>query len=290
MMNMLFILFLSVMSFAGTDPVQVCGTDAVSSKLLKDWKKTEKDRYCLSAACTYADKKIEREKCFFQNETAQANVVFVSTSDRTSASLKSRADKVILNGEEKCTDACMEGVKKKSCIECFKVRALEYKEEEFINYPEIGKPLRKGTKCYYACMDKEGPIQKTRVLSPECVSCVGVNGSAPETFEYIQTKLGACFEIDYTRRLFSVDQKLCKEAGQKLNLTTYHSSKSVGQWLFNQPAGCFEVDELTFGRMVKIEVDAEKCGQSSVNDSDRNLIKENKKSKPKAGTTSSSKQ
>lgn len=285
----LMMLLISFSVVAGTDPAKVCGEDAVSSRLLKDWKKNDKDRYCVEAECSFKDKNLKREKCFFQNGEVGANVVFVSTSDHASGSYRSRADKVFLNGEEKCTDACMEGVKKKSCQECFKTRALEYKEEEFINYPEIGKPIRKGTKCYSACMDKAGPIQKTRVLTPECSSCVGVNGFTAEKFEYIQTKTGVCVQLDSQRKVYIVDRILCKEAGKDLSLTTYRSSKSAAQWFFNQPPGCFEVDELTYGHIVKIEVDADRCGQPSVNDSDRNLIKEDKpKSKSKTGSTSSS--
>lgn len=281
----LFLVLCSV-AIAKTDPKRVCDEGAVESRLLKDWKKNKKDRYCLEVECKLKDKTMQREKCFF--ESGSPNVIFVSTSDLYPGSLKSRADKVFLNSEEKCTDACMDGMKK-SCLACFKERALEYKEEEFINYPEIGKPIRRGTKCFYACQDKEGPIQKTRVLSQECISCVGVNGATAEKFEYLQTKLGACFELDSQRRLFRVEPTLCKEAGDKLHQTTYRSSQSFSQWLFNANAGCFEVDELTMGSIVKIETDGTHCGSGTeVNNSDRNLIKEEKpKQKTQSGPTSS---
>lgn len=276
------IFLISTSLYANSDMARkICDTDQGTATLLNNWKKESATKYCAEVRCVNASDSFNRIRCFAKRDHMGENKLVIITTDLRSASMKSRGEMLTINAQEPCFDFCKpekgmlkikKGLERESCVECLKERSLTYKEPVFIDYPEIGKPLEKNTKCYYQCVDKDGPIQKERILSPECISCVGLNGIAPEKFEYLQTKSGKCFEVDKDKRILSIDKISCQKAGNDLLLTYYNSVKTFSEWIFNQPSTCYELDEATGGLMFKEMTKASHCEFSSIDDSDRNIV------------------
>jgi hypothetical protein len=258
----------------------ICGPEATSAKLKDDWEKNKKGRYCATANCVFPKEPLEREKCFW---AGGGNKIGISTTDLTSSARRGKADFIVLNAEEPCIQYCgpvQKGSKtissfdRKECIECFKKRALFPVVEE-LNYPELGRSIRKGQKCYFRCEDKGGDIKLKRVLSPECKACLD------EKFSYLQTNNGLCWEVDSEDKTYKVDNDFCtrKSAAPKLR-TTYVASVTFTERMMGKDKTCYEVDEETLGRVYKMYARKELCELEHVDNSGRAVVE-----KPSGGTT-----
>lgn len=289
---------ISFTSFA-TDTAQIiCGKNFTTVKLVDDWEHSKKKGgYCAKAECSPS---ITREHCFVrkEHETGE-NMVRIILQDHYREVNKSGVrtygnHAVVIGKDDACFKACSpekaggkSGLEKKSCVECFKTRSFaDY--DGSINYPEIGKKLEKGTKCYFLCVDKPGPFKSERILPKECQTCVGVNGFVAESFEYLQTRHGQCFEVDQDNKRKEVDKRLCKEASQLL-LTEYDSSQTPYQFIFNKPGDCYEVDSKTGGLIYQAARSPSLCESLNINNSDRNAeidkVNSLKKKKSAFGTS-----
>lgn len=266
----------------------ICGPEASSAILKSDWKEKEKGHYCARAKCKFPDQDLERKKCFWSEG---GNQVIVSTTDNTSSASKAKADFVVLNAEEPCIKYCVpvqklnkliSSFERKECVECFKKRALLPFVED-INYPELGKTILKGQKCYFRCIDKPGPITLKRELRSECQTCL------KEKFSYLQTKAGVCWEVDSGSKIYKVNRDFCYSKPGASMFTTYVAFQSLIE-VFSGKKNCYEVDEETRGEVYKMTSTNEKCELEHVDNTNRSVIEKASTDRTvkeaKAGSTS----
>lgn len=269
-------LFTTTQVFATELAKNICGPDAEKYLQLNDWEKDSKGKYCAAAQCRFPTGQLLREKCFAMQAP---NSVSISTTDHSSTEVSSSSRgsgfRVILNAENPCTQSCLpekrtfktvSGFDRKECVECFKSYAFKAEDGD-LNYPEIGRVIKKGSACYYPCKDTEGPIVLERVITPACTSCLEESGS----FEYLIIKSGKCYEVDKRNSIYPVSADLCKKAGSNLIRTDYINIKSMSNWLGKTPPDCFEVDMKTLGKLYKMTTNKKHCDSSWIDDSDRNI-------------------
>lgn len=300
----LFFLIFSPVVEAKQMAQDLCDPDSTKAELISPWKE-KKDKHCMEVSCQTGPKSIKREKCFYQKE--HQNEVIVTYEDVVSGpellAYQSRAEFVRLHDGEACFDACrpqekkgifknkiISGLERESCRQCFEKRAHAPYDESF-EYKEIGKRLYPSQKCFLLCRDPKGPIVTERKLSPECLACVGGDGIAGESFEYMLDQEGECFEVDSERKVRTVPRHLCAKQNQ-LILTHYEngSAYTVKTILFKEKPECHELDNRTNGSLYKKIVHAGHCDIKDKDNSDRNIIPEknpNQKSRPRLGNGSS---
>ena len=282
-MKVLFFIVTFILSsqvFASELAQGICGPEASSATLKDDWEKNDKGRYCATANCIFPKEPLERKRCFW---AGGGNKVSISTSDYTASASRSKADFIVLNAEEPCIKYCapvekggksISSFERKECIECFKKRALFPIVEE-LNYPELGRSIRKGQKCYFRCEDKGGNINLKRVLSPECKACLD------EKFSYLQTNSGSCWEVDSEDKTYKVDSDFCTRKSMAPRLrTTYVASLTFTERMMGKEKTCYEVDEETLGRVYKMYARKELCELEHVDNSNRGFVEKSENSKP----------
>ena len=285
----LFIFSLIFQSVFADTARNICDPSATSVRLVSDWRVAPNDQdrdLCASAECVVGGQTIPREKCIRPQVKGRENTVRVSYSDWVREGNVSRsvggAYNITINKEDQCFSVCNpRGTKHRPCLECFKNRT-DTVYDESINYPEIGRKLFKGTKCYELCKDPEGPIQATRTLSSQCQSCVGLNSLVPESFEYMLNKRNQCFEVESNRRYRITDRSVCDNKSD-LILTEYSHEQTFAQMLTGHKGNCFEIDSKTFGSIFRVFTEAENCTEPTmnfINNNDRNLIEDRDRSAP----------
>lgn len=291
---MTLILILSAGAFGATNLASlICEPGVAPVRIASGWKaeKSKKhDQVCASAICKNDKLEYERIKCIREQVKGQENTVVVSYTSLISQSNSFKSMSSVewhtINKEDQCFDACkpgkqgsktVAGLERESCMECFQNRG--YRGKEDLNYPEIGKMIDAGSKCYKACQDKPGPIVSERVLSIECQQCVGFNKANKEQFYYVLTQKGECLEIDKNLVRYKVKEEVCKKAPGLIH-TYYAKGKTIQSWVSGGESHCNELDEETGGQIFKARVLLSKCEASSINDADRNLFSD----RPATGT------
>lgn len=265
---------------------ELCGEGFSSITPINDWIGDEK-KFCKKAICKNDVVEISRERCVSPMKEVE-NIISVETEDHIKGhnllSYKGKADFVYIEEGDACFEACkpeevkklfstktVSGLKRPSCVECFKKRKGEY--DNSFEYKEIGKRLYPNQKCYFACRDAKGPIVTSRKLKTECEQCVGLNGHQGEEFRYLKDRHGQCYEIDYDNGKWTVPAFLCGK-NKDLMTTTYEwgSSYSVKTILFKQKPDCKEVDVQTGGHFFSRVVSSSFCDTESKDNSDRSIV------------------
>lgn len=271
----------------------ICDPLATQKTLVSDWKKESNGNdLCANAVCRMNGRDIPRELCIREQEPNKENMVSVFYQDFIHdpgvSRMEGKSFRIILNPQDQCFSACEPkkkilgseaGLKRRTCVECFKARTDLTNYDESFLYPEIGKRLYKGSKCHELCRDKEGPFISPRQLTPACQQCVGVNGLVAEVFEYMITSSGRCFEVDKDNKYRMIDNQFCQNSTELIR-TTFEISKSLTE-LFTGGAGrCLELDDKTYGQIYKISAEMSKCDPSSINNDDRNSVSDRERSSP----------
>lgn len=301
MKNLNLILITFLLSFPAMADLakNICDPAATRASLVSDWQKEKNGNdICASAICQVSGKDIPRDMCIREQEPDKENMVSIYYQDMISepgvTRMTGKSFRIILNREDQCYSACEpkkkmfgseSGLKRKTCLDCFKARTDLRDHDESFLYPEIGRRLYKGSKCHELCIDKEGPFVAQRQLTPACQQCVGINGLVAESFEYMITSSGRCFEVDKDNKYRLIGNEFCQNATELIH-TTFEISKSLTE-LFTGGAGrCLELDDKTYGDIYKISAEMSKCDQSPVNNADRNSVSD--KDQSPAGNSNSS--
>lgn len=282
----------------------LCDQEATEAKLLQPWKKKE-GKFCTEVFCQVGKNTIKREKCFYQQE--HENEVVMTYNDMIDgpevAGMKGHAEFVRLHDVDACYVACRPekrkilgisvkdavGLKRESCQECFKKRE-HFKYDSSFHYQEVGKRLFPSQKCYQMCIDPLGPILQDRKLTVDCEKCVGLNGHAPEQFDYVLTKRNECLEIDQSLERRLVPNHFC--ASTDVIYTQYQqaSSYTLKTIFLKKKPDCFEVDDRTVGGLYKISVNPSRCERPVTDNTDRSIIPDkshdsDRKVKPASGAS-----
>lgn len=259
----------------------ICGNGAQST-LVEAWKETRPHRYCSKANCTVSGSSFTRTRCVNQFEDlVPQNAFFISNTDSyTSPSVRNETftERVTLAYDHQCFQSCRPergmmgtkaGFQRRTCVDCFKRLTPEVRNS--ISYPELGGlTLERQTKCWYACHDQEGQIKNERILSESCKQCIGLGGFMPESFQYLRTIEGQCFEIDHENRRWPVNASMCSNRSNLLT-TQYEIYKTLFELATGRPGNCVERDDKTWGLIYRVRVAATNCEGEHVNQSDRNI-------------------
>lgn len=225
-------IFFETSLWAKSLPERVCGNEYSSSKLIRDWhqdrtiedclqenclpgmhselekKKFERIglKYCAISSCVKLEKSDEIRKCFSQTAP---NIFIISTYTKIDNSHQFIEKPFTLTSDDMCYEDCRPlsnkflsfvtagsfGLQRESCQKCFKDRDLSSLDLSSFIYPEIGKRLYEGQKCYNICKDPGGDIVTHRKLSLACKQCVGVDGNLSMESHFIKMLNGKCLEV-----------------------------------------------------------------------------------------------
>lgn len=291
---------------------RICGNKFNSASLSSDWKinnspsfcemyphhcneemraqeyEIKRDKvgktFCASASCFNENQKVELQKCFYQTTSNLFHYIIKRQENKVT---ESRTFSFPITDKDVCYEDCKtiknrflpfsiletRGLNRESCQKCFMERDDDINfDKSSISYPEIGQKFYRGQKCFELCKDPDDRIVFDRKLSLDCQKCVGINGYKGDSFRFIKTKNGECFEVENDLKIRATIPQACNS--EKTTFTFFKKEKSSTFYQFFKDAEspCFEMDNQSGGRLLIRQTDQSHCEKEQFpNNINRNM-------------------
>lgn len=267
---------------------RLCEGSSPQNKLVSNWKESD-DGFCAEVFCRDGEREIQRKKCFSHKSKEEPNTVWETYSDTVKApdsyGYHGYANDRRLYPGESCYDECAPvkkkilgirvkdefGLNRESCRSCFANLKTNKRDSDYF-IPEVNMTMYSGMKCYSLCRLPKGEFKNSRDYSPECQSCVGMNGLMPEKFDYLVNQENSCWEVEKMEKIRAVPHHICQ--GKENLITTRYSSGSAYTFktiFMKKEPECHEIDDVTAGKLYDRLVDPSHCRTENIVDTDRSI-------------------
>lgn len=283
---------------------RLCEGSSPENKLVSNWRKSD-DGFCAEVFCKDGEREIQRKKCFVHKSKEEPNTIWETYNDTIKApnsyGIKGFGYDRRLYPGESCFNECTPvkksilgirikdefGLERESCRSCFANLKINKRDSNYF-IPEVNMTMYSGMKCYSLCRLPKGEFKKSRDYSPECQSCVGMNGLMPEKFDYLVNQDNSCWEVEKMETIRAVPHHICKDKENLLTTSYKSGSAYTFKTIFmkNEPE-CHEIDEETAGELYDRLVDPSHCRTENIVDTDRSIpTKDNASSGKRTSTRS----
>lgn len=239
--------------------------------------------FCASASCFNENQKVELQKCFYQ---ATSQMFHYKIKRQETGGTESSTFTLLMTDKDICYEDCKtiknkflpfsfletQGLTRESCQKCFMERNDDINlDKNSISFPEIGQKFYRGQKCFELCKDPNNSIIN-KTLSLACQKCVGINGHKGDSFRFIKSKNGDCFEVENEKEMKPTIPEACRS--DKTTYTSVYTNKDFTFSFFSSRQGspCIEIDNQSGGRLLSRQTDQSYCEEKPLNnDKNRNM-------------------